>query len=148
MDILRAVFDTNVFVSGTTIHQISPPRQVLDAWRQNQIEIAISEPLLSELARTLDKPKVQKRTGFFTPEERQSYIESIRSGAAIVVSGITPVNVSLDPDDNALFACAIEAQADYIVSGDMKHVLVIPEFQGIRTISPRDFVEEVIPKAA
>jgi uncharacterized protein len=146
MGIPRIVIDTNVYVSATTIHQASPPGQILEAWRQKQIEVAISEPLLDELTRTLEKPNIQKFTGF-TSKDQLKYLRSIHS-KALIVSGTTTVDISPDPDDNALFSCAIEANADFIVSGDTKHVLVIPEFQGIRMISPRDFIDEVISKAA
>lgn len=134
------VIDTNVYVSATTIYQNSPTRQILEGLRNNQIDVVISEPLLIELAKTLTKPRVQKYTGF-SPEQVNIYIESIRE-IAKVIPGNQKVNISPDPDDNMLFSCAIKAEANYIISGDKKHVLVIPEHKGVQTISPRDFVDK------
>ena len=138
------VIDTNVYVSATTIYQNSPSRQVLEALRNNQIKVVISEPLLKELANTLAKPRVRKFTRF-SPEQEKFYVESVREMTQ-VISGDNKINVSPDPDDNHLFSCAIEAGADYIISGDKRHVLSIPEFRGVQTILPRDFVETVLSK--
>lgn len=62
----------------------------------------------------------------------------------VIVAGTTPVNVCQDPEDNALFSCAVEAKANYIVSGDEKHVLPIGSYKGVKTVSPREFVEEIL----
>ena len=53
-----------------------------------------------------------------------------------------------DPDDDHYLSCAIEGEADYIVSGD-RHLLEIQEYQGIRILTPRAFLtllgEEPLP---
>jgi putative PIN family toxin of toxin-antitoxin system len=132
--------DVNVLVSGTSIatRPPTPPRQVMQAWQHNQIGIATSEPILADLTRVLDYPKVIKYTRM-TPEERKSYIKLLRVGAK-VTPGTTEVKVSPDPDDDKLFGCALEAHADYIISGDKKHVLSVGVYQGIQTISPEEFL--------
>ena len=133
----RTVLDTNVFVSGATIsekHPLTPAQEILAAWRAGNVELATSPPILSELARVLHYDKVQKYTQM-SDTEIQTYIGDL-AGSAIVVPGTTPVKVSPDPDDDKFFACALEAQADYIVSGDQQHVLAIRAYKGIQTISP------------
>ena len=37
-------------------------------------------------------------------------------------------------------ACAVEGEADYIVSGD-QDLLVLGEYEGIQVVTPRQFVE-------
>ena len=133
--------DVNVFVSGTSIAQ-RPPAQIMQAWKQNVIEVATSEPILDDLARVLTYPKVVRYTRM-TPQEIDSYIQFIRA-TAILVTSTTPAAVSSDPDDDKLFSCAVEAHADYIVSGDEKHVLPVGTYEGIQAISPRDFVDTVL----
>lgn len=129
--------DTNVFISGATISQ-SPPSQILELWRTNDIQIATSLPILDEIRRVLEYPRVRKLTKMNSTEIRL-FISSLLKGA-LVVSGTTPVSVCEDPDDNKFFACAVEAQADYIVSGD-PHILKIPSYKGVQTITPRDFID-------
>jgi len=133
--------DVNVMVSGTTISKHAPS-QVMQAWKNDQIEIASSEPILSELQRVLAYPRI-KKLARMTSEEMAHFVDGIRE-SAIMVSGTASVEVSPDLDDNKFFACAIEAEADYIVSGDKKHVLSVGEYQGVKTISPSDFVNDVL----
>ena len=135
--------DENVFVSGTTI-ATTPPAQIMQAWKNDQIEVATSEPILESLEKVLSYEKVRRLTKM-SKEEIESYITYVRS-SAIVVPGTTPVNISSDPKDNKIFACAIEAKAGYIVSGDKKHILSIDSYKDIKTINPRNFVEKVLFK--
>lgn len=44
-----------------------------------------------------------------------------------------------DPSDNKFLECAIEAHADYIISGD-KHLKKLVEFEGIKIIDARKFL--------
>jgi len=138
---LLIVPDTNVMVSGTTISQHAPS-QIMQAWRHDQIEIATSEPILDELQRVLAYPKLQKITRM-TQADVVDFIDTLRVGA-IVVPGTTQVDVSPDKTDNKFFSCAVEAGADYIVSGDKKHVLSVGEYKGIKTIQPSDFMHDVL----
>ena len=47
-----------------------------------------------------------------------------------------------DPDDDLVINCALSANANYIVSGDA-HLLKIKEFNGIKILSPADFMESI-----
>jgi len=45
-----------------------------------------------------------------------------------------------DPDDNAIIDCAVEANADYIVSGDA-HLTTLGTIEGISILTPAQFIE-------
>jgi len=45
-----------------------------------------------------------------------------------------------DPYDNMVLECAVEAKADYIVSGDA-HLLDLGEFEGIKIVNSARFLE-------
>jgi uncharacterized protein len=60
---------------------------------------------------------------------------------AIVLKDLPEVAYSPDPDDNPILAAAIAAQAQYVVSGDKKHLLSLRIVKGIPVISAREFVE-------
>lgn len=133
--------DVNVLVSGATGSQYAPSL-VVQAWKDEMITFATSELILNDLQRVFSYPKVIKLTGM-KPKAVQQYIQAIREGSN-VVRDTGHVKVSPDPDDDKLFACAVEAEADYIVSMDKQHVLSVGEYQGIETIHPTDFVREVL----
>jgi uncharacterized protein len=57
---------------------------------------------------------------------------------ATVVSPRKQVTAALDPGDNHVLECALEARADYIVTGNLRH---FPSpFQDIGVISRREFL--------
>jgi predicted nucleic acid-binding protein len=43
-----------------------------------------------------------------------------------------------DPDDDAILACALEAGADYLVTGDVD-LMELKIFKGIRIVTFREF---------
>ncbi|MEZ4671458.1 MAG: putative toxin-antitoxin system toxin component, PIN family [Anaerolineae bacterium] len=138
---LRIVPDVNVLVSGIAISRYAPS-QTLQAWRRGEIEVAISEPILSDLVRVMQYPTVQHYFPL-SAEQQADLVNELRE-AAISVADTTDIKISPDPDDDKLFACAVEASADYIVSMDKKHVLSVPDYQGIHAIHPTDFVKEFL----
>ncbi len=48
------------------------------------------------------------------------------------------VRISTDAKDNKFLECALEARADYVVTGNVRHFPV--RFQDIRIIRPRQFL--------
>jgi predicted nucleic acid-binding protein len=48
------------------------------------------------------------------------------------------LDVAIDPDDNKVVECALEARADYIVTGNIRHFP--SRFQDIRIVLPRQFL--------
>ena len=47
-----------------------------------------------------------------------------------------------DPTDNRILECAAASGSDYLVSGD-KHLLKLGQYQGIKIVSPADFIQMV-----
>ena len=47
-----------------------------------------------------------------------------------------------DPTDNKILECAKEAKADFIVSGDIRHILVLKKFGKAKIIKAKDFLDE------
>ena len=45
--------------------------------------------------------------------------------------------------DNRVLECALEVKADYIVTGDRKHLLPLKEFQGIRILTAASFLRRI-----
>ncbi len=45
-----------------------------------------------------------------------------------------------DPDDNRILECAVDGNADYIISGD-KHLLELEEYEGVQILSAKPFLD-------
>jgi uncharacterized protein len=59
---------------------------------------------------------------------------------AEIVEPTRTVIASRDPNDDHVLACALEAKANFIVTGD-KDLLSLGEFEGVRIVTPRQFLE-------
>jgi predicted nucleic acid-binding protein len=52
----------------------------------------------------------------------------------------TRVAVIVDEPDNRILECALEGQADFIISGD-HHLTDLRNYQGIKIVDPATFLE-------
>lgn len=129
----RVVFDTNVFISGILFG--GNPRQVLELARNGQIQLLTSSAILLELAEKLHE-KFQ-----WSQEEVREVIEGIGVFAEIVKPEVKVDKIKADPDDNRILECAKQASADFIVSGDKKHILPLKKFGKSRVVTPTQFLE-------
>lgn len=59
--------------------------------------------------------------------------------AEIVQPKTVPEVIATDPADNHILACALEGNADLLVSGD-RHLLSLKEYAGIPIVRPMDFL--------
>jgi uncharacterized protein len=131
-----AVIDTNVIVSGL-ISPNGPPAKIIYAWIYERFLPVLSEPLLSELKRTIQKPSVSR---LLTPDIHH-VIDGL-SFLALFVPLREHFHVCRDVHDDMLFDTAKAGKATYIVSGD-KAVLEV-EFRGLEIITPAFFLEKVL----
>jgi predicted nucleic acid-binding protein len=61
-----------------------------------------------------------------------------------IIVPVEKVSVAIDPDDNKVLEAALEANADFIVSGD-KHLLNLKEFKGVRILTAKEFLDKFFP---
>lgn len=94
-----------------------------------------SKQLIEELCRTLRYPKF---------DLSQDEVESIRSYYLLlfkIVSLKQAIDIMLeDPSDNMVLECALEAEADYIVSGDHQ-LLNVGEFRGVKIVTAAELLK-------
>jgi len=136
---MRAVPDTNIVISG--LFWRGNPRRVLDAARDGIIELCTSSVLLEELEDVLSREKFALRleaAGVTVQEIVEGY-----SALTMIIEAqpIEPVIIR-DPDDDAVLACALTAEAEIIVSGD-NDLLDLKEHQGIRILTATEFLAEL-----
>jgi len=46
-------------------------------------------------------------------------------------------------DDDRILECALEGKAQYVISGDKRHLLPLKEYQGIRILPPTEFLKVI-----
>jgi uncharacterized protein len=133
---VKAVLDTNVFVSGVFFS--GPPFHILQAWKDGKIQLAVSPDILEEY----------RRVGESLAEEHPAiYLEPVI--AYVIQNAVTfsapplPERVCEDPDDDKFLACALASGCHLIVSGD-KHLLKVSGYQNIEVLRPRDFLNKYL----
>jgi putative PIN family toxin of toxin-antitoxin system len=140
--LLRAVLDTNVYVSGTILSR-GTPFEVLEAWRGQRFILVTSESIIAELERVLRYPRIRKRYAV-TAQDVARLIASLRADALVTPGDYEVSGVSADPDDDQFLACALEGKADCIVTGD-PHLLDLGRYHGIEILTPREFLDRLNP---
>lgn len=136
---MNVVPDTNTVVSGLLWR--GAPYDVLDLARLGKITLFTTPTLLAELRDVLKRPKFVarlKRVGT-TPKKL-----SIQYAALAKLAHPEPIEpvILADPDDDAVLACALSANAQVITSGD-SHLLALKTYQGIPILTAREFLDRL-----
>lgn len=129
---MRVVVDTNVFVSSFFG---GIPRKIVDLWKNGQITLCLSKPIVEEYVEVL------KRLGLQDEIELKELVGLFAQGPGVLFSATTPrlKIVDKDPDDNKFIECAVALNATYVVSGD-KSLLGVGAYMGISIVTPREFI--------
>lgn len=139
---MRVVIDTNVAISGLLWH--GPPRRLLESARSGHVQLLTSAHLLAELEDVLARPKLAERLSAAKTEPRTLVLGYAALAELVEPATIEPVVLS-DPDDDAVLACAVAAQADVICSGD-RDLLSLGAYQGIPIAPPTTLIELLYPE--
>lgn len=133
---MKAVFDTNVLIAAFLTEGICA-KLIVRAHRRD-FDLILCDGILQEFKRVLKKK-------FAASPHETSEALTILSEATQEILGqtdsITPI--CRDSDDDLILACARDAVADYIVTGD-EDLLVLKNYEWIRIVNPREF-EKLFP---
>lgn len=140
----RITLDTNVLVSGMLVAG-GPSAQILDAWVEGRFILVTSLYQVEELVHVLSYPRITRRLNV-SETELAVLIGQLLSKAVIVPGVLDLRGVTRDPKDDSIVACAVEGEAQLIVSGD-QDLLALDQYAGIRILSPRAFLQEPNPSA-
>jgi putative PIN family toxin of toxin-antitoxin system len=136
--VIRAVLDANVVVSAL-IRPEGPSGRVVDRIVRGAGAHAVASPaILDECRRSLAYPRVRRRLRL-SPAEVDAWMDAFTLIADVVPGERSASVVAADPDDDKYFAAAIEGRASFVVSGD-RHVLDVGVYEGVRAVTPRDFL--------
>jgi uncharacterized protein len=130
---LKAVFDTNIFVSALAIPGGQAERAI-DLVIDVRLNLCISKEIIHEvlgvLAQKFSKgPEELSRTAIFLSELGELIVP--REKLAVLDDG----------PDNRILECAVTGHAEVIVTGD-RAILDLKKYRGIRILSLRQFLDE------
>jgi len=135
---LRAVVDTNVLISGLFGIKDSPSSQILKAIRTQKIILVTSPMILEEVGDVVNRERIVELTKM-SLDERVDFIDKLVERSDVTAGKQLAGQVGRDRKDDKFIACAVEAKANYLITGD-EDLLVLEEYEGTRIVTPREFL--------
>ena len=133
---LRAVFDTNVFVSSSLSKNTnSPTRELLARWKNNEFTLVICNQIAKELFEKL----IERGVNLGDVNEQLTTLA--RSAEWVDVPEEKIEDILSDPDDNVVVACAVQGKANYLVTYDPRFDSLNGDHKGIKIVKAIPFLE-------
>ncbi|HXH32759.1 MAG TPA: putative toxin-antitoxin system toxin component, PIN family [Bacteriovoracaceae bacterium] len=131
---IRAVIDTNVFISG--IFWKGPPYLILEAWSEGKFKLIISSEILIEYERVLNE--LSKKAN---AQNSHRIFDLIKLNAEMVTPVVFAKFVCRDKDDDKFLAAALGGSVQFLVTGD-EDLLVLGEYHGLKILKPKLFLDQ------
>ena len=129
---MRVVLDTNVIISALNFP--GNERMVLELALRGRFEFFLSLFILEEVAGVLTRK-------FGWNEERTAQaIRILESAATVIEPPRLEEVIEGGHADNRVLECAVAANADYLVTGDRRHLLPIGEHRGTTIVNAPRFL--------
>jgi putative PIN family toxin of toxin-antitoxin system len=136
----RVVLDSSVLISAFLTPR-GTAAQLLDAAQRGVFVLCLSREIITETAGKLrSKTKLRTRYGY-GEEEIEELADALAALAELVTDLPELRAVPGDPKDDPIVATAVAAKADYLVTGDRRHLLPLGTYAGIRIVSPRELLD-------
>ncbi|HVC36997.1 MAG TPA: putative toxin-antitoxin system toxin component, PIN family [Gammaproteobacteria bacterium] len=131
---MKAVYDTNIFISALTLPGGSA-EAALAAAAEGGVQLIISKPLIHEVLDVLARK-------FSRESEELARVAVFLADLGQLVEPKSRLNVLRDEPDNRILECAHAGRSDAIVTGD-KAMLALGEYRGIPIMTLREFLTSI-----
>jgi putative PIN family toxin of toxin-antitoxin system len=150
---LAVVFDCNILLQAIA-RKTGPAAACLRLAEQSFVQLHLSEEILTELSKVLNRPKIRTRYPELTDEDVAEFLKGLRSIATVVRDVPKTFGYERDLDDEPYLNLAIARKVDYLVSRDRDlldlmtgHTDECKEFRQrfrlLKVIGPIDFLKQV-----
>lgn len=109
---MKVIIDTNVLVSAALSGK-NPEFVILFVVSNPEIECVVSAEILQEYKEVLARKKFK-----LTQEQLNSWYD-IFDNATVLISPRLEIDFPRDQKDAKFLACAVEANADFLITGDL-----------------------------
>lgn len=127
------VLDTNIYISAFIFS--GNARKVIDLAIENKIDIYISEDILNEIMKVLQRVKFSLNN-----LQIHSILSEIESISNLVYPDNKINDICRDRNDHIILECAEKSDADFIITGD-QDLLVLKSYLDTKILSPADFLK-------
>jgi len=114
------------------------PAKIVSLAEEKSVEIVLSEEILREINRILGYNRL--REVYEQAGVSKDALMSIIVTIGRLVDVVTRLNVVPEDDsDNRILECALDGDAEYVVTGD-RHLLRLRNFKKVKILSVREFI--------
>lgn len=132
---IRVVADTNIYISAIVFGGTC--EEILALARAGVMELFFSPAIRDELRSVL-------RHTFEWPEPQVGEaLAEVTALASLVRPSVRLSGILVCEQDHRILECALAAAADFLVTGDKKHLQSLQTFRGIPIVSPREFFDQL-----
>jgi uncharacterized protein len=141
---LKAVLDSSALVS-VFLTPSGVVATLLTRAEQGAFSLCLSEAIVAETVATLMREKHRVRYRY-SAERVEQFRRTLTDTAGALLRDLPPIRaVPNDPKDDMIVATAVAAGADYLVTGDRRHLLPLGTYAGVRIVTPRQFLDLLPP---
>lgn len=126
-----AVFDTNVLIAAIITE--GNCSKLLRRARAGEFSLITCPFILTELRRILSK-----KFSLSNADTALALEPISEASSQVIKHNLKITDICRDAADDNIIACAVAANADYLVTGD-SDLLEIKNYKGVKIITPRDF---------
>ncbi|MEK7634033.1 MAG: putative toxin-antitoxin system toxin component, PIN family [Patescibacteria group bacterium] len=135
---IKVILDTNIIVSSIVFG--GKPRDIFSLVQEGKIEAYISSFILYEVKEVLTK-KFD-----FNDEKLKEVRQLIKDNFIVISPRISLQTIKVHLLDNKVLEAAVEAKADYLITGDKKHILPLKKIKNTKIVSPEEFLKQLSAK--
>lgn len=135
---IRVVIDTNVLFSAV-FKRVGFPAQILDLVARGILAPCLSDAILAEYLDVLARPVLRPHAA------RARRLLELMAAFAVRVIPTQTLPLCSDRDDNRFLECAVAAEAEYLVTGNIRHFP--KDYKPVSIVTPRQLLERLIAGA-
>lgn len=130
---LRIVVDTNIIISAILFD--GKPESIVKLAAAEKVALYTSHAIVAEVAGVL-------RNKFNWTNQQVEYADQfIRDISVLVTPTCLIGKIKTDDADDRILECAVESKANFIVTGDRKHLLPLKKYKEILIVDVAEFLE-------
>ena len=137
-----STLDANFLASGLIAQPGGTIASLVEAWRAGRFDVALSQHIYDELARTLAEAYFTSRVPV---DVIANYLTFVAQQSTFYRITVTVSGVATHPEDDLVLATALSAGADYLVTGDRRFRTRVPSYRGVTLVSPAEFLAILQP---
>lgn len=135
---VKVVLDTNIVISAS-LGKEGNPAKIFELAIEGKLENFTSNALLEEVRGVFGREKI---SAIIAPENAKKFLGMYMEISTLIHPKHEHKLVLADHSDNKIVDCAMEAKAEYIITGD-EHLLLLKGYKGIQILSPKSFLEKM-----